>query len=42
LHTHSTWSDGVNTIEEMVQAAIELNYQYIVITDHSSSLSVAN
>ena len=42
LHTHSTWSDGVNTIEEMVQTAIKLNYQYIAITDHSPSLSVAN
>jgi len=42
LHVHSNWSDGANTIEEMVQAAIELNYQYIAITDHSPSLSVAN
>ena len=42
LHTHSTWSDGQNTIEEMVQEAIKLWYEYIAITDHSKSLAVAN
>ena len=42
LHTHSIWSDGQNTIEEMVQAGIELGYEYIAITDHSPSLAVAN
>ena len=42
LHTHSNWSDGQNTIEEMVQTAIELKYEYIAITDHSKSLIVAN
>jgi len=42
LHTHSTWSDGKNSIEEMVIQAIKLWYKYIAITDHSKSLSVAN
>ena len=42
LHTHSNWSDGQNTIEEMVQTAIELKYEYIAITDHSPFLAVAN
>ncbi len=42
LHVHSNWSDGQNTIEEMVQAAINLSYEYIGITDHSPSLAVAN
>ena len=42
LHIHSTWSDGENTIEDMVKTAISLNYEYIAITDHSSSLAVAN
>ncbi len=41
LHTHSTWSDGNNTIEEMVRAAKEKGYSYIAITDHSQSLKVA-
>ena len=42
LHTHSTWSDGLNSIKEMVEAAISLGYEYIAITDHSQSLAVAN
>jgi DNA polymerase (family 10) len=35
LHMHSTWSDGRNTIEEMVREAERLGYEYIAITDHS-------
>ena len=35
LHTHSTWSDGRNTIADMVSAAKQLGYEYIAITDHS-------
>jgi len=35
LHTHSTWSDGRNTIADMVSAATQLGYEYIAITDHS-------
>jgi DNA polymerase (family 10) len=42
LHSHSSWSDGSNTIEEMAQAAIKLGYSYIAITDHSQSLKIAN
>lgn len=42
LHLHTNWSDGVNTIKEMVQEAKKLGYQYIAITDHSRSLRVAN
>lgn len=41
-HTHSDWSDGGATIEEMAQAAIELGHQYMVLTDHSPRLRVAN
>ena len=37
LHMHSTWSDGRNSIEEMVRAARELGYEYVAITDHSQS-----
>jgi DNA polymerase (family 10) len=32
---HTTWSDGRNTIEEMVLAGSQLGYQYVAITDHS-------
>jgi DNA polymerase (family 10) len=42
LHMHSTWSDGKMTILEMAQAAQALGMQYIVITDHSFSLGIAN
>ncbi|MBI4145188.1 DNA polymerase/3'-5' exonuclease PolX [Candidatus Woesearchaeota archaeon] len=41
-HTHTTWSDGANTTEEMVQAAIKRGYEYIAITDHSKSTIIAN
>ncbi len=42
VHCHSTWSDGKHTIEEMAQAAIERGYDYLVLTDHSQSLGIAN
>ena len=37
LHTHSTWSDGQNTIADMVSAAKQIGYEYIAITDHSEN-----
>lgn len=42
LHMHTTWSDGAHSLEEMINAARERNYQYIAITDHSKFLRVAN
>jgi DNA polymerase (family 10) len=42
LQTHSKYSDGAFTIREMAEAAIELGYDYIAITDHSKRVSVAN
>jgi DNA polymerase (family 10) len=42
LQMHTTYSDGVNTIEQMVKAAIKLGYEYIAITDHSKTASYAN
>jgi putative hydrolase len=41
-HSHSDWSDGGAPIEEMVTAAIELGHSYLVLTDHSPRLTVAN
>lgn len=41
LHIHSDWSDGVNSIEQIVGRAVEKGYEYIAITDHSKSLGVA-
>lgn len=42
LHMHTTWSDGHFSVREMAESAAALGYQYIVITDHSRSLGVAN
>lgn len=42
LHTHSTWSDGKSTIGEMALKAREIGYEYIAITDHSTSSRIAN
>ena len=41
LHTHSEWSDGVHTIEQMAEACRRRGYSYQVLTDHSISLAIA-
>lgn len=41
LHSHSTWSDGVNTIREMALAARKRGLKMLAITDHSASLGIA-
>lgn len=42
LHTHTDWSDGAHTMDDMVAAAIKRGLEYYAITDHSVSSSVAN
>lgn len=42
IHSHSTWSDGGNSLVEMAKAAIEKGLQYLVISDHSKSAFYAN
>ncbi len=42
IHAHSTFSDGMNTLEEMAQACIDKGYEYLGITDHSKSAFYAN
>ncbi len=42
IHLHSLYSDGINSIEEMARQAVQLGYNYIVITDHARALGVAN
>ena len=37
IHCHSNWSDGNNTLEELVHAAKEQGFEYLVISDHSKS-----
>ncbi len=41
FHSHSTYSDGVHTVEEMALAAKARGYQYILLTDHTHGLGIA-
>jgi len=41
LHTHTTWSDGKLSIQELAEAAIARGLKVLAITDHSASLGVA-
>lgn len=40
LHTHSTYSDGKNTIEEMAEYFIKKGYEYFAVSDHSSVMGI--
>lgn len=42
LHVHTTWSDGLHSLEEMCRYVRDLGYDYIGITDHSQSAFYAN
>lgn len=42
LHCHSTWSDGLNSIEEMALESKRLGYSYFAICDHSKTAVYAN
>lgn len=42
IHMHTTYSDGAFSIRDMIEANINKGYQFMVITDHSQSLKVAN
>lgn len=37
IHSHSTWSDGVHSLEQMAKAARDKGYEYLVISDHSQA-----
>lgn len=41
LQMHSTWSDGRNSIEEMLEACAARGYEYFALTDHSQALGMA-
>jgi DNA polymerase (family X) len=41
IHVHSTFSDGVHSIKELADAAIQQGYRYLGISDHSKSASYA-
>lgn len=42
IHSHSNWSDGAYTIEEMAEEAMRLGYEYLVVSDHSKAAYYAN
>ena len=42
LHVHSDWSDGGSPIHEMAVAARDLGHEYMVLSDHSPRLTIAN
>ena len=42
LHAHSEWSDGTTTIDAMADTARWLGHEYLVLSDHSPNLRVAN
>lgn len=42
LHSHTTWSDGSDSIEAMAEAAIACGRRVLAITDHSVGLGVAS
>lgn len=42
IHSHSTWSDGANTLKEMAEELIKKGMKYLVISDHSRSAFYAN
>lgn len=37
VHSHSTWSDGKSSLEEMARAARDLGFQYLTVTEHSQT-----
>jgi DNA polymerase (family 10) len=41
IHSHSNWSDGSNTLEEMAEECIRKGFEYLVISDHSKTASYA-
>jgi DNA polymerase (family 10) len=42
IHSHSNWSDGAYTIDQMVEELIALGFEYLVISDHSKAAFYAN
>ncbi len=42
LHCHSNWNGGENSIKEMAEAAMKMNYEYIGISDHTKFLRIEN
>jgi DNA polymerase (family 10) len=41
LHAHTDWSDGHHPLEKLVEAAEARGYEYVIVSDHSRSLTIA-
>ena len=41
LHDHTEWSDGHHSLERLVEAAEGRGYEYVIVSDHSRSLTIA-
>lgn len=42
LHVHSSWTDGLLSIEALAKAGEDLGYEYIVCSDHSATLGITH
>jgi DNA polymerase (family 10) len=42
LHAHTDWSDGHHSLERLVGAAEARGYEYVIVSDHSRSTTIAN
>ncbi|MBN2487408.1 MAG: DNA polymerase/3'-5' exonuclease PolX [Methanosarcinaceae archaeon] len=42
LHVHTAFSDGTDSLEDMVKASVDMGYEYMAITDHSRSRKIAS
>ena len=41
VHSHSTWSDGKSSLEDMVRAAAAMGLRYLTVTEHSAAAAYA-
>lgn len=41
VHNHTTWSDGIDTLKDFVNACKNKKYEYVVISDHSKNAHYA-
>jgi DNA polymerase (family 10) len=41
LHAHTDWSDGHHPLERLIEAAQARGYEYVIVSDHSRSLTIA-
>ena len=42
LHAHTEWSDGHHPVERLAEAAQGRGYEYVIVSDHSRSTTIAN